>query len=253
MLKAVRDAVRSLIGKFGYDIVNLRKDENTSRFLPQHLRRQFAKLGINCVIDVGANCGQYASMLRDVGYCGRIVSIEPLPELCAGLQECAATDPEWRIINMALGEREEVLPFNVLNATDLSSLLAPKQDIGRIVPRSEVAKVIDVQVTTLDKLLPQVIAGLPEPRIFLKMDTQGYDLHVVRGGLQSLKRICLIQSELSIIPLYEAMPNYVQALQTFNECGFIPSGFFSVYKEVETGLNVEYDVVLTRRAPSDSM
>ena len=119
-----------------------------------------------------------------------------------------------------------------------------------MVPNSEVAKVIPVQVTTLDKLLPQVVADIPDPRVFLKLDTQGYDLHVIKGSIQSLNRICLIQSELSIIPLYKTMPNYVQALQVFNELAFIPTGFFSVYQQRETGINLEYDVVLTRRTLS---
>jgi FkbM family methyltransferase len=244
MIAFVRDSVRSALKSVGYDLVNLKKDENTSRFLPHHLRRHFSRQRINCVIDVGANRGQYASMLRSSGYAGRIVSIEPLPELCAELRRLA--DPEWRVINVALGDEEEVLPFNVFAATDLSSFLRPKADIESIVPHAQLKGVASIRVTELDRLVPEVTEGIAEPRIFLKLDTQGFDLRVLKGAGQTLAHVFLMQSEISIIPLYEDMPTYFEALTAFHALGFIPSGFFSVYEEQQSGINVDYDVVLTR-------
>ena len=60
----------------------------------EHRRRLFEHFAIDCVFDIGANAGQYATMLRTrVGYRGHIVSYEPIPELAAKIRAAAALDP----------------------------------------------------------------------------------------------------------------------------------------------------------------
>ena len=44
--------------------------------LGTHLAMLFARLKINCVLDVGAHVGQYGRFLRNIGYSGHIVSFE---------------------------------------------------------------------------------------------------------------------------------------------------------------------------------
>jgi predicted xylose isomerase-like sugar epimerase len=47
---------------------------------------------VNLVFDVGANQGQFARSLREIGYGGRIVSFEPLSEAWGKLRDAARTD-----------------------------------------------------------------------------------------------------------------------------------------------------------------
>ena len=90
MLKIVKDSVLKVSRSFGYDIVPLR--EMKERDFALHLRELLARLEIDCVLDVGANAGQYYDFLRDrVLYDGAIISFEPLsaanpkmPQQCAG-------------------------------------------------------------------------------------------------------------------------------------------------------------------------
>jgi hypothetical protein len=64
------------------------------------------------------------------------------------------------------------------------------------------------------------LAGISEPRVFLKMDTQGFDLQVFEGAHECLDKIFGLQSELSIQPLYRNMPHYLEVLPIYEKAGF---------------------------------
>jgi hypothetical protein len=63
----------------------------------------FQKLSINCVIDVGANHGQYGATLRALGYKGWIVSVEPVQSSFDQLVKLAVSDASWKTLRYALG------------------------------------------------------------------------------------------------------------------------------------------------------
>jgi hypothetical protein len=70
---------------------------------------------------------------------------------------------------------------------------------------------------------------------FRRLDTQGYDLEVIRGTSQSLPFIVAIQTELPVVPAYQCMPDYVTALAHLRDIGYTPTGFFSVVGHRTTG------------------
>lgn len=62
---------------------------------PDQLRRFLTSFGVDCVFDVGANEGQYATMLRSIGYSGLIISFEPNPIVAAIARLRASRDRLW--------------------------------------------------------------------------------------------------------------------------------------------------------------
>ena len=241
--------VRTAAKRLGYGVFDLRKDQWPGVFLPSHLAHTLAALQINCVIDVGANFGQYALMLRAAGYRGRIVSLEPVPETYEVLSRTASTDPAWATLNLALGDRETVETLNVFAGSDLSSFLSPTGDLIENVAGAAVIRAQPVAMKRLDSLFGELVAPIHAPRVFLKLDTQGYDLRVLQGASASIGSVHGIQTEVSVIPLYDGAPDYLDVLGVCRQWGFEPTAFVPVSYDRKTGHVLEFDVVLRRRVP----
>ena len=80
----------------GYELIPRWRLGNLA--LATHLQALFALLNVDCVLDVGANRGQYGTFLRrEVGYTGRIASFEPQPACLRDLHAKASRDPLWEV------------------------------------------------------------------------------------------------------------------------------------------------------------
>jgi len=73
---------------------------------------------------------------------------------------------------------------------------------------TQLVRVDKVPVRRLEAILDDLIATRPGARIFLKIDTQGYDLQVVRGAGRRLPAIRALQTELAARATYEGMPTF---------------------------------------------
>lgn len=214
----------------------------------RHLQLLFERLDIDCVIDVGANRGQFAESLRkDIRFKGQIVSFEPHPELHAGLKAAAAGDPRWRVETYGVGREEGNLPFFLTDATDNASMLKPaetgREMFGELLG---LKGQIEVPVRRLDAVLPEIFDRTGVRRPFLKTDTQGFDLEVLAGAAGVHDCLTGVLIEAAIQHSYEGMPDITESLDALREHGFDPTGFFSVATDASMAL-VEVDIVAQRR------
>src|SRR5690242_8065586 len=83
--------------------------------------RLLATHGIDVVLDVGANIGQYGEELRRLGYRGRIVSFEPMSAAFAELQARAQADGRWQVIHAGLGAQAGTARINLAGNSASSS------------------------------------------------------------------------------------------------------------------------------------
>lgn len=244
---AVKELVRAPLRWVGRDVTRWPHPES----LGYHLSLVFARHRINLVLDVGANVGQFGRVLRSSGYRGVIVSFEPGGIAFARLEEASGRDPLWFVRKEALGSVNTEAKLNVLVNDACSSLLTPlERERWEVLhgwdaaPEFKVDHVETVPVRRLDDIFHELetLVG-NEPRCFLKMDTQGYDLEVFRGAAGCLPNIVALQSELSIQPLYEGMPGMWDALATYREAGYVESGLFAVTLDERVSA-VEFDCVM---------
>ena len=237
------DALKQAARDAGYDLV--RRDRQVR--LDTHLEVLLAHLDIDVVVDVGANTGQYARRLRDIGFAGRIVSYEPLSALRAELEHTAVADPDWVVRPVALGSApgEAVLRMSpdtswssIKGFTDYGKSRFPSQDRD--------AKPETVEVARLDADLPEVLADLDAPNVFLKLDTQGFDLEVFDGASGVMEMIAGLQAEVAFLSIYADTPRFAEAIARYEAAGFAVTGLFPVKRDRETLRMIEMDCVMRR-------
>lgn len=233
----------SLTGKLGYRAIGLGV-RTPARFevFRQQCRTidEIKRLAIDVVFDVGANEGFYAKHLRMLGFRGTILSFEPDPTTYTRLVTMAKGDRNWRTFNCALGETAGEMDFRVIhhgNGTTLSSALVPTDWLENLP-----FETIKVPVRTVAEMMVEERIG---GQIFLKMDTQGFDLKVFAGA-GNHSAIKLLQSEVSVHPLYEGMPHYTEALAHYEQAGFELLDLFVVCRDV-SGAVAEYDAIMRRK------
>lgn len=214
----------------------------------QALRRFLSAFAVDCLIDVGANRGQYATMARkDAGYRGLILSFEPNPDVFAQLERNAAADGKWLVFNLALSDFDGTASFNIMAADQFSSLKSPAGDQDAVfAERNKVTKTVEMQCRRIDTLLPELMQSHGFSRPFLKMDTQGHDLSVCEGAGEVLGRMAGVQTELGVRPIYDGGTNYRQMIDWLEARGFAPSAFFANNKG-HFPLLVEMDGIFVNR------
>jgi FkbM family methyltransferase len=212
--------------------------------LANQLTSLLSRYEIEMVIDVGANVGQYGTLLREIGYLGEIVSYEPVDEAFRELREAASGDDRWEVRQLALGARDEAGVINVASRSDLSSLRVAN-DYGSRLFR-EGGAITGEQPVELRRLDSLLAAGeLTATGALLKTDTQGWDLDVLAGAQSALGQLRAVQVELAFRPIYERMPEAAETIAYLGERGFEPTGLFPVTRDPELRL-IEADLIAVK-------
>lgn len=213
----------------------------------EHIAFVLRRLDINCVLDVGANLGQYAKKLRKNGYTGRIVSFEPLPHLAEKLEKAAARDVDWQVIRCALGDVSAETEMEIAGGQGrMSSLRAPSEFGKSWSSKLGSEGSAPVAVRRLDELFDDVLEGIEEPRVYLKLDTQGYDLQAFAGAGERINDVVAMQSEVSSVPIYEGVPRLTDQIAAYEAAGFELTGMFPVITDPATMRVIEFDAVMVR-------
>jgi FkbM family methyltransferase len=175
------------------------------------------RLGVDVAVDIGANRGQYARLIRARGFDGRIVSFEPVQATFDRLTAESASDPLWEAHRYALGSTAERRPITVPALSEGSSFQAPSPLANRLGGYGGYQE--EVEVVRLDGIFDELVGG---ERAMLKIDTQGWDLAVVQGAESVLDRIVAAQLELPIRSFYVDVPDLTESLVEMGELGFAP-------------------------------
>lgn len=219
----------------------------------QTLVRFSLERGVNVLVDVGANEGQYAASIRALGFNGQIISFEPLDGALPTLRNRCVNDGDWQFHQLAIGDRNAEAIIKVAGNLESSSIL-PMMDVHvDAYPESKYVAEQKVNVTRLDSILPGNLKGGEKDRLMLKLDVQGYELKALHGADGIFDQVEIVDIEVSLLPLYEGQPSLVELINFFETRGFIPVSFENAFTDPRNGHALQVDAVFMRGGDRNAM
>jgi FkbM family methyltransferase len=211
---------------------------------PWRLTRLCVAAGIDTVVDVGANTGQYAGLLRTGGFAGRIVSCEPQSGPYRKLAAAAARHSAWEAVHTALGDHQGTVRLQIAGNSFSSSVLDMLPVHLDAAPESRYVGAEEVPLTTVDEVC-RSRAVAPE-RCLLKIDVQGYERHVLAGAADALPRLAAVQIELSLASLYTGQPLMPEVVDQLSGHGLSLWALEPGFSDPRTGRMLQCDGVFVR-------
>jgi FkbM family methyltransferase len=207
----MKQLMKWLARSFGYEIRKI----DSGR--PPNLVDFFDSREVDLVFDVGANTGQFAMGIRQMGYGGDIVSFEPIRSVFEVLHQNAVRDPNWKAYQLGLGAVAGEIDIHVAEFTVYSSILHQSDEASKFDSGTRTVRIEKITLSTLDEMARPFSAR----NAFLKIDTQGFERQVLAGAKETLKNVKGVQVEVPIVHLYQNNWSLREALDRMAEEGFV--------------------------------
>ncbi len=194
------------------------------------LEKLITKYDIDCILDVGANEGQFAMKIRESGYQKKIISFEPLSLAYSKLLKNSYNDINWEIFRkIALGESNGHSVLNVSSYSPSSSILPFTTHHLQAKPKAIMTGIEKIEITKLDSLAEEL--NLNSKTILLKIDAQGYESKILNGSNNVLNKCKIVFCEVSFKELYKGQELWTEILNFMLSKNFtiasIENGFFN--------------------------
>lgn len=238
--KIIKTILRALLG------LEVRRAGNDALPAVRQVVSSLREFGIDLVLDVGANRGQFASEIRQCGYTGEIVSFEPLSSAHGELVLASASDPKWNAYpRCALGDHEGEVEINIAGNSYSSSILPMLESHRRVAPESSYQGKEVAPLRTIDAVADEYLkeAGMP----FLKIDTQGFEWQVLEGAKKSLPKIRGVLVELSLVHLYDGQRLWREVIDRLEAEGFILWALLPEFIDQNSGRTLQVNGVFFRK------
>ncbi len=169
--------------------------------------------------DIGANNGIWAYVLKQMNpTLEHIVFFEPQTQYQEKLQKLSLPNTTKVIYPWGLGDQKEEL-FIKGGTASASFFDVEKQT--EYFPNSLSDKQESVEIKLLDEIYSQ--DNLPIPDL-IKLDVQGFELNVLKGGIKTLRKTKYLVIELSFRQFYKNQPHIWEIFQFLQENNFVMIG-----------------------------
>lgn len=171
---------------------------------------------VSTLLDLGANDGAYGAFIARYHRVRHAYFFEPQPQYAEQLRAVASAIGHAEVFQMALGDAEGEAELYSMAHPPSSSLLPPERAALREFPQHEVQRRVRVPVRCLDSVLADRTL---EQDVFIKMDVQGVEDRVIRGGRSTFRRARVALVEMSFVPLFDGQALFEEVHALLVECG----------------------------------
>ena len=200
---------------------------------------------IDCILDVGANEGQFGESLRASGYKGDIVSFEPLKSAHINLLKISKRDPHWHVHSRcAVGDSHGEIEINVSANSVSSSVLPMLNSHIQAAPQASYIGKDTCDLITLDSVRSTYLDGAKS--VLLKIDTQGYEWQVLDGASDVIHNARDVLIEMSLISLYEGQRLWQEIKSRLESEGFTLWALQPAFIDPENGRTLQLDGLFFR-------
>jgi len=190
-----------------------------------------------CVVDIGANRGQFSLVARRIFPGAEIHAFEPLYEPARIFRRVFSEDDLVTLYPFAIGPERMDAEIHVSIKDDSSSLLPIGESQSKLFPRTQEKEIRQISVFPLSDLMDADSIVAPA---LLKIDVQGYELEVLKGCAPLLDHFQYLYVECSFIELYKGQSLANEIIGFLNQHAFCLVGIYNMCYD-RKGLAIQGD------------
>ncbi|MEM0173177.1 MAG: FkbM family methyltransferase [Sulfolobaceae archaeon] len=215
--KIFKTLVKLSFNILGYDIIRLNNN-------PKATICGLKKYPIRTIIDVGANEGQFARYISKIFPEAILYCFEPVPETFEKLKNWAVKNGNINAFNIALGDfNGDIEMLQHTEHSPSSSILKTSEICESLYPFTKKQKTINVRQMTMDNAIQSLNMTL-KPDVLIKLDVQGYEDRVIRGGEEIFRNAKACILEICLDELYKEQANFREIIELLYNLGFNYAG-----------------------------
>jgi FkbM family methyltransferase len=181
------------------------------------------------IIDVGAAQGEWVTMASRIWPRARIFGIEPNARNMPLLEKLKHKSRQFDYWKGCLGPQARAISYH--ENGNQTSLLDPRNGNA------------STSMMRLDDLIAQ--HGLPAPD-FIKLDVQGYELEVLKGGATALRSVEAILMEVNFLKIFPAAPTVEEVIAFMSNHGLAVFDVMGIYRMPSDDALAQMDFLFLR-------
>ena len=197
------------------------------------------------LIDIGANVGDFAKdFLTFFPSAREIICFEPIPHLVDKIHS-NVDDKRVMVINAGLGGTNEKLKISYPKGNTVIASFYQYTDYVNNFYKTDEQITEEVDVYRLDDACAQFSKG---SKFIVKIDTQGHEVEVIKGGLSVLSHAYVVIIECSFAPEYSnnSVSTFSQAVELLLSIDLYPIVFQKYGKDISS-YGFERDVIFVKK------